>query len=133
MTNKINLKKSVINGVEQTTVDARELWQALERKQEFSKWIKDRLSDFEDGIDYRFDKIVKTGAAGVTGKQLYHEYTLTLDTAKHLCMIERNEAGKKIRRYFIEIEKEYYKMAEECNNCRQHFNYEEETVLQILL
>lgn len=107
---ELNITNAVINGEEQPAVNARELWKALQSKQEFSKWIKDRLADFEEELDYRFDKIVKTGAAGVTGKQLYHEYTLTLDTAKHLCMLERNEQGKKIRQYFIAVEKEYWQM-----------------------
>lgn len=126
MTEKINLKNSVINGEEQPTVDARELWQALESKQQFSDWIKNRIADFEEGIDFTVHKIMN---GENKGRFPSTEYTLTLDTAKHLCMIERNEAGKKIRKYFIEIEKEYYKIAKECNNCQQHFNYEEETVI----
>lgn len=112
MQENFKITDAVINGERQPAVDARELWGALGSKQEFSKWIKDRLADFEEDLDYRFDKIVKTGAAGVTGKQLYHEYTLTIDTAKHLCMLERNEAGKKIRQYFIEFEKNARKMIE---------------------
>lgn len=103
----MNITEAIINSEKQPAVNARELWEALQSKQEFAKWIKNRLADFEVDVDYRFDKIVKTGAAGVTGKQLYHEYTLTLDTAKHLAMIERNEIGKKIRQYFIEVEKEF--------------------------
>lgn len=109
MEEKLNITNAVINGEEQPTVNARDLWQALKSKQEFCKWIKDRLADFTEGVDYCFDKIVKTGK-NVTGKQLYHEYTLTLDTAKHLCMLERNEQGKEIRQYFIAVEKEYWQM-----------------------
>ena len=100
----ISIKKSVINGEEQMAVNARELWQTLESKQEFSTWIKNRLADFEEGIDYLVDKIVKQHPSG---KKYMIEYTLTLDTAKHLAMLERNEIGKKIRQYFIEVEKEY--------------------------
>ena len=36
MTNKLYITHTVINGEEQPTVDARDLWKALESKQEFS-------------------------------------------------------------------------------------------------
>lgn len=119
MEQHFNIVKTVINGKEQPAVDARELWQALQSKQEFANWIKNRIADFEEGVDYCFNKIVKTGE-NVTGKQLYNEYTLTLDTAKHICMVERNEIGKKIRQYFIEIEKDYYRVR--CCNCEPNEN-----------
>jgi phage anti-repressor protein len=100
----ISIKKSVINGEEQMSVNARELWQTLESKQEFSTWIKNRLTDFEKDIDYTVHKIMN---GENKGRFAAIEYTLTLDTAKHLAMLERNEIGKKIRQYFIEVEKEY--------------------------
>jgi len=37
------------------------------------------------------------------------EYILTLDTAKHLAMIQRNQKGKEVRDYFIQCEKEFNK------------------------
>ena len=33
------------------------------------------------------------------------EYVLSTDIAKEIAMLERNEIGKKVRRYFIEVEK----------------------------
>lgn len=35
------------------------------------------------------------------------EYIIKLDTAKEMAMLERNEIGKQVRKYFIEIEKKY--------------------------
>lgn len=87
-------------------VDARELWKALQSKQEFSPWIKGRIETygFAEGVDYcSFDKIIKRGTGGTTRT----EYTLHLDTAKEIAMVESNEQGRMIRRYFIEAEKRY--------------------------
>lgn len=114
MKNHFNITNAVINGEEQPTVNARELWEALQSKQEFANWIKNRLADFEDGVDYLIDKIVKQHPSG---KKYMNEYFLTLDTAKHLAMLERNEIGKKIRQYFIEFEKEARKMIEDNIKC----------------
>lgn len=105
MNELVKLSAAVIGGEEQQTVNARDLWTALESKQEFSRWIKNRLADFTEGQDYAIDKIVKRGVSGATGTSWSNEYTLTLDVAKHLAMLERNERGKAIRQYFIEVEK----------------------------
>ena len=114
MEEKLNITDAVINGEVQPSVNARELWKALQSKQEFANWIKNRIADFEEGIDFTVDKIVN---GENKGRFPSTEYTLTLDTAKHLCMLERNEVGKKIRQYFIEVEKEYWKNLEKDSPC----------------
>lgn len=84
------------------TVDARELYYFLESKQEFSKWVKDRIDkyDFVEGVDFiKFDKLVNSESKPRT------EYHLSMDMAKELSMVERNEKGKQARRYFIDCEK----------------------------
>lgn len=106
----INVTSAVINGYEQPAVNARELWEKLESKQQFADWIKKRLADFEEGIDFTVHKIMN---GENKGRFASNEYILTLDTAKHLAMLERNENGKKIRQYFIEIERGFYQAMEE--------------------
>ena len=88
------------------TVNARELWEKLESKREFANWIKDRVELFIEGADFIIDKIVKVQIEG--NREVSRpviEYYLTIDTAKHIAMLERNEIGRKIRKYFIDFEK----------------------------
>ena len=85
-------------------VNARSLWQRLESKQDFSTWIKDRLEGFTAGKDFTVHKIVD-GKNRVRFAPI--DYIISLDVAKHIAMLERNERGRKIRQYFIEVEKEF--------------------------
>jgi anti-repressor protein len=45
------------------------------------------------------------------------EYHLTLDMAKELAMVERNEKGKQARLYFIEMEKRARQPALDPGHC----------------
>ncbi len=86
------------------TVDARDLWQAVESKREFAHWIKDRLEGFIVGTDYTtIDNFVKREGSNLGNKQT--DYYLTLEMAKHIAMLERNEKGKEIRQYFIDVDR----------------------------
>jgi len=86
------------NGIE--TVNARELHEFLESKQEFSNWIKNRITKygFIEEIDFTVDKFIN-------GKATQKDYHITLDMAKELSMVENNDKGKEARKYFISIEK----------------------------
>lgn len=82
-------------------VDARLLHKKLKIDTRFNDWILRRLDDLkflQEGIDF-YSILSKT--KGRPGK----EYFLTLDTAKHISMMENNEIGYKIRQYFINFEK----------------------------
>ena len=103
MNELINITKTTINDEEVNAVNARELWQKLESKRQFGDWIKDRLDGFTEGQDFTVHKIVK----GNDGRFRPTEYIISLDVAKHIAMLERNEQGRKIRQYFIEVEKQY--------------------------
>ncbi|AGF75779.1 anti-repressor protein [Bartonella vinsonii subsp. berkhoffii str. Winnie] len=82
--------------------NARDLHAFLESKQDFSTWIKKRIIaySFLERQDFiRFHKKMEANNA------IAVEYHLTLDMAKELSMVERNEKGRQARRYFIECEK----------------------------
>lgn len=86
--------------------NARDLHAFLGVKKVFAAWITNRISEYEfiENQDYillsNFGK--QTSGRGGHNRKDYH---LTLDTAKELAMVERNEKGRQIRRYFIECEK----------------------------
>jgi len=90
-----------INNESKFAVSARELHEFLESKQEFANWIKGKIKDFEFINDMDFMIILSKSSGGRPSK----EYFITLDMAKELSMLERNERGKQARRYFIACEK----------------------------
>lgn len=102
MTELIPINKADFNGAEINSVNARELHAVLESKQDFSTWIKKRLdeTDAVENVDFIcFHKKMEANNATMI------EYILSTDIAKEIAMLERNEVGKKVRRYFIEFEK----------------------------
>ncbi len=90
----------------QKTVDARKLHRFLGSKQQFSDWVKKRIDEYQfvENEDYfTFHKITKR-KNGQRGADVKTEYALTLDMGKELAMVERNAQGRKVRKYFIEVE-----------------------------
>lgn len=90
-------------------INARELFYALrgkETKTKFADWIKQRIEQYEFIENEDFIKLRNFAKVGNL-KRPQSDYYATIDVAKELCMIENNEIGRKIRRYFIEAEKRY--------------------------
>ena len=106
MNELISLTQSAINGELQQTVNARELHAFLEVGKDFSNWIKNRLETLGsiENEDYLVIQEVFPNF-GEKGGRPKIEYYLTLDVAKHIAMMEKNEKGLQIRQYFIECEK----------------------------
>ncbi|WP_077929248.1 antA/AntB antirepressor family protein [Wohlfahrtiimonas populi] len=97
----IKIELSNINNQDIKTVNARELHAFLESKQDYSTWIKSRIETygFEESADFiRFHKKMEANNATVI------EYHISVDMAKELSMVERNEKGKQARQYFIKCE-----------------------------
>jgi len=98
----VPIGQKTIGGKVVPTVDARLLHDFLENKAQFADWIKERIEQFgfTQGIDFvQFHQKMKNSIKPRI------EYDLTLDMAKELSMVERNEKGKQARQYFIECER----------------------------
>lgn len=98
----IPINQTTINEQSVNTVNAKELYGFLGSKRKFSDWIKERIQlySFEENTDFVVHKFV------TQYNQIDKiEYYLSLDMAKEICMVERNEKGKQARQYFIECER----------------------------
>lgn len=88
------------------TLSARELHEFLTIETPFKKWFG-RMAEygFNENLDYRevMDKKVQNPQGG----RPLTDYEITLDMAKEIAMIQRNEKGKQARQYFIEVEKQW--------------------------
>lgn len=85
-------------------VNGRELHKVLQSGQDFSTWVKKRLAECDAEENKDFDRLHKKMEAN---NATMIEYIIKLDTAKEMAMLERNEKGKQVRRYFIQVEKKY--------------------------
>lgn len=106
MEHLIPLHSKPLNGQSTDFVNARELHTFLELGRDFSNWIKARIKQysFEESIDYQVISRSPELASGNRGAS--KEYFITLDMAKELAMVERNEKGRQARRYFIDCERQ---------------------------
>lgn len=94
---------NLVQGDGEFPVDAKELHEKLEVQTRFDIWLNRRIEeyDFIAGQDFCTNLNKSTGGRRAT------EYWLTIDMGKELAMLENNEAGRAVRRYFIAAEKAY--------------------------
>lgn len=91
---------------ERPTVSGRDLHMLLEVETPYHKWFP-RMCEygFTESIDFNTDKNVRVQIEG--NREVSREVTdhqLTIEMAKEICMLQRNEKGKQIRQYFIQLE-----------------------------
>lgn len=99
MNELIHVERTRIGAENVNSVNARDIYTFLGVKSRFNDWIKNRLSDFIENEDY----IVVTKNLVTEANDIF----VTLDTAKHLAMLERNDKGREARQYFIDVEKQF--------------------------
>lgn len=89
-------------------VSARELYQFLGASERFSSWYERQLGyGFTEGVDYIGCKVFNTLA-----NQTLDDFSMTIDMAKEISMIQRTEKGKQARQYFIACEKRLREIAQ---------------------
>ena len=92
---KIHIKNVPINDDTVNSIDARELCEFLEMKERFNHWIKRRIEkyEFKEGED--FIKYSISNNMAISGCQQRIEYSISIEMAKALCLIERSKKGFK--------------------------------------
>ena len=85
------------------SVNARDLHEFLESKQDFSTWIKSRIKKY-DFSEVAVFEVYHNSMENSKGGRPTNEYAISINMAKELSMVERNENGKLARQYFIQCE-----------------------------
>lgn len=117
----------IIDNGENQAVSAKELYEFLEVKRDFSSWCKQMFEyGFEEARDYvpimaknefspnlgKTPEFSPKKAKNPKGGRPAIDYALALDCAKEISMLQRSEKGKQARQYFIEVEKKARALSE---------------------
>lgn len=101
------LIKIEINENNEQVVSGRELHKFLEVKTQYTKWIERRVEEYRFIENIDFVTISQKRLTAQGNETTYTEHLLKLNMAKELAMIENNEKGKVIRKYFIDCESKW--------------------------
>ena len=94
-----------LNDNHEPVVSGRQLHEALGVKTPYSMWF-DRMVEygFTENQDFLLNNFVKQTGRGGHNKV---DHVIKLDMAKEIAMIQRTARGKKVRQYFIQVEKDF--------------------------
>lgn len=83
------------------TVSARELHKEVGSTERFSTWFERQLQfGFVENEDYTGCKTFNAQA-----HQELQDYNVSVDMAKQICMVQKNERARAVRQYLIDLEK----------------------------
>ena len=83
-------------------VSARELHEFLEVETPFNKWFP-RMCEYGFSEKQDFWTFLSESTGGRRGL----DAAVTIDMAKEICMLQRNEKGKQARQYFLQLERDW--------------------------
>lgn len=91
---------------EEPKVSARELHKALGIEKRFSAWFDTNSQGFIENDDFT-SVLIGTEVPNNGGFQYreLQDYDLSVDMAKHICLMSRTTKGKECRQYLIDLEK----------------------------
>ena len=94
---------------DQPAVSARELHEFLDAGTDYRHWFP-RMCEygFTEGQDFnpvKIERVQQEGGRMVNRK--VDDAILTIDMAKEICMLQRNEKGKLARQYFLQLERDW--------------------------
>lgn len=87
-------------------VSGRDLHEFLESNERYSKWF-DRMKSYGFMEDIDFTSGQKSTLVNNGAVRELEDHLLTVDTAKEISMLQRNEKGKQARQYFLELERRW--------------------------
>lgn len=89
------------------TVSARELHKKVGSTERFSAWFERQLQfGFVESEDYTTVKVLTEvqNNGGVQERELI-DHNLSVDMAKQICMVQKNDRAREVRQYLIDLEK----------------------------
>ena len=113
-------------------INARDVHRLLKVGRDYSKWIKARINQagFIENQDFAIVQSLVVDLPKLASKEsdcFLHDkmgeqketrgghnrvdYIVTLDMAKHLCLMEKNEIGRAVRQHFIDAERQLRQVA----------------------
>ena len=113
-------------------INARDVHRLLKSKRHYSMWIKARIEQagFIENQDFAIVQSLVVDLPKLASKEsdcFLHDkmgeqketrgghnrvdYIVTLDMAKHLCLMEKNEIGRAVRQHFIDAERQLKQVA----------------------